>query len=571
MDNRGIAEKLEQIALLLELRGEVVFKIRAYQNAARMLKGLEEDLEQFVQRANAGEVKGIGKALSEKIEALYRTDELPYLERLIAQFEPGMLELLKVPGLGAKKVRALHEQLGISSLGELEYACHENRLVELKGFGAKSQAAILEGIVRVRRFSRRVRYPTARTAADAMLQTLNSSGLAQRIEVAGSLRRRLETVKDLDLLAASNDPEAMMRAFIEQPEATQIIGHGETMSSLVLQSGIAADLRVVSSEQWPAALIHFTGSKEHNTQLRSRAKGLGFKLNEYGLFRGETPQPLADEADLYAKLGLHYIPPEAREGQGEIELAERSKFPRLVEVSDLRGIVHCHTTFSDGSNTLEAMAHAVLERGYQYLGVSDHSQSASYAGGLKPDDIKRQREEVQRLNSELAPFRILHGIESDILADGSLDYDEALLDSLDFVIASVHSQFNMSFEQMTARIVAAVRNPYTTILGHPTGRLLLSREAYPLDVEAVLEVAAQTGTAIELNANPHRLDLDWRHHRRAKQLGVLIAICPDAHSIKGIDDVAYGVGIARKGWLGPQDVLTCLDLPHLLSLLRAHG
>jgi len=563
-----ISQALEEIALLLELGGENPFKVRAYANAARLLRAADENLPDFIAAAAAGEIKGIGAALAEKIAEFYETGQLSYLTELRSRYPEGLLDLFTIPGLGAKKVKVLYEQLGIASLSELEQACRENHLRQLPGFGQKSQDNILAGIARVRRYSGRFLISVGGDAAHEIHAALRATDLAQRLEIAGSLRRRLETVKDIDLLAVSDRPDELMDAFVTLPKVERVTGHGSTKSSVVLASGIAVDLRVVREEQFVAALAHFTGSKDHNTLLRGLAKKQGKKLNEYGMFDGETPLPLTDEADLHHRLGLHYIPPEMREGLDEIDRAAAGELPRLIEPPDMRGVVHAHTSYSDGALTVRQLAEAVRSRGYAYLGVADHSQSAAYAGGLKPDDVKRQHEEIDRLNEELAPFRIFKGIESDILADGRLDYDERTLASFDFVIASVHSKFNMDEAAMTERLLTAIANPFTTIVGHLTGRLLLGREGYPVDVPRVLEAAAEAGAAVELNANPHRLDLDWRWHRKAHELGVPVPICPDAHRAAGIDDIAYGVGIARKGGLTTDDVPTAWEVARFAQWLQ---
>jgi len=559
-DIREIAEALEEISVLLELKGENPFKSRAYANAARVIRGTDLEVDEFIAQAAAGKIKGVGETISEKISILRKSGRLPYLEELRATFPAGLMELFKVPGLGAKKVKTLYAELGISSLGELEYACHENRLVELPGFGAKTQENILTGIKRLAAYAGRFRYSVARTAADRVVEDLRQSGLCIDLEIGGSIRRKLETAKDIDLLATSKKPKKLMDLFVKNPQAQQVVAHGETKSALVLNNGIAVDLRVVAPGEYASALLHFTGNKEHNTLLRALAKKSGLKLNEYGLFDGDKPLILKSEAEIYQCLGLHYIPPELREGRNEVDYAVGNEIPPLVELSDLQGIVHAHTNYSDATMTLRRLAETVRQLGYKYLGLTDHSQSAAYARGLKPADLKRQHDEVDRLNAELAPFKIFKGVESDILPDGSLDYPDDILAAFDFVIASVHSKFNMTEKDMTRRIIRAVQNRFTTILGHPTGRLLLSREAYPVNISEVLEAAAESKTAIELNANPHRLDLDWRYLPRAKNLGIPIAICPDAHSAEGLGDVEYGIGIARKGWLTKTDVLTCWDV-----------
>jgi DNA polymerase (family 10) len=470
-----------------------------------------------------------------------------------------------VPGLGPKKVKALHDTLSIESLGDLEQACRENHLLKLPGFGAKTQENILSGLERLKKHSGRFLYPVARAAADEFLAWLKKSRATQRLEVAGSLRRRMETVKDIDILAVAKNPAKVMEAFVKFPGVTQITGQGDTKSSIVLASGMAADLRVVGADQWAAALVHFTGSKDHNTALRTLAKTQDRKLSEWGLFEGEAALPLVDEEAVYRALGLHFIPPELREGLDEIDRAAAGPFPRQLEPTDVRGVLHAHTTFSDGALPLRKLAETVRRLGYDYLGVCDHSQSAAYAGGLKPDDVRRQHDEIDALNEEMAPFRIFKGIESDILVDGKLDYDERTLRTFDFVIASVHSRFNLSEEQMTRRLIAAIENPHTTIIGHLTGRLLLSRDPYPLNIPAVLEAAAKHGAAIELNAHPVRFDLDWRWHRRARELGVRLPICPDAHDADDLAAIPLGVGIARKGGLTVDDVPNCWDAKRIAA------
>ena len=569
MTKQAIAQALDEIAVLLELKGENPFKIRAYTNGARIVKGVETDLETFIADARAKKVKGIGDALAEKIETLYRTRQLDYLDELRAEFPDGLTDLLRIPGLGAKKVKALYEQLDVTNIGELEYACRENHLVDLPGFGKKTQENILAGILRIASYSGRFRQPAARKAAQRIADALAATGACERIEVAGSIRRRLETSKDIDVLVVSETPEPVMDAFCGLPDVKQITGRGETKASIVLEIGIAADLRVVPAESLAAALMYFTGSKEHNTAVRGIAKKKGYKLNEYGLFQGDKAQKAESEEAIYKKLGLAYVEPELREDRGEIEAAAEGALPALVTAEDLRGVLHAHSNYSDGSTSIAEMAEAVRRMGYDYLGISDHSQSAAYAGGLTPDDVKRQHEEIDRLNEKLAPFRIFKGIESDILAGGELDYDEKTLAAFDFVIASVHSSFKLPEKEMTARIVRAIQHPATRILGHPTGRLILSRDEYAVDVPALLDAAAEAQTAIELNANPYRLDLDWRYHRRAAALGIPIPISPDAHAIEGLSDmIDYGVGIARKGWLTAADVLNCRTADALDAFFR---
>ncbi len=571
---KELALALEEIATLLELKGENPFKIRAYTAAARTLSALTMPLSDFIDAIAAHQVKGFGPAITEKVTILYQTGSLPYLEELRGGFPTEIRQLLQVPGLGAKKVKILFDELKIASIADLERACNENKVAALKGFGDKTQQKILQGITQFRNFSDQYLLIDARNVGLAVLERLQSSGLATKVELAGSLRRSKEVVRDIDLLAASKTPKKLMELFVSHPLVGSVTAHGETKSSIVLSNGIAADLRVVSDTEFPAALQYFSGSKEHNTIVRGIAKKKGLKLNEYGLFKGEKALRLSSEEELYHALGLAFIPPEARENQGEIELAQKlfsegKSFPQLVSAGDIKGILHAHTTYSDGKNTLAELAVAVRDFGYEYLGVSDHSQSAAYAGGLRVEAIKRQHEEIDELNQKLAPFIIFKGIESDILADGSLDYLDSVLESFDFVIASVHSRFGMSEDEMTSRIIRAASNPFTTILGHMTGRLLLQREGYPLDVRAVLETCATHGVAVELNANPRRFDLDWRFLRLATELKIPIPINPDAHAIDQVPFVNLGVGIARKGWLTSAQVLNCRDARAMQEFFHA--
>jgi DNA polymerase (family 10) len=566
MTNREIISALEQIAFLLELAGENPFKSRSYENAARTLGLIEEDIETLVREGRLREVPGIGQAIEQKVGELVTTGKMAYLEELRGKFPPTLFELFSIPGLGAKRVRTLHDELGIRSLGELEYAIHENRLLALKGFGPKMQAKVLEGISFAQKQRGLHLFHVAAYEAQRLRDWIAQEPSLQRIAVAGSLRRRKEIIKDVDLVASSTDPQALMERFLAVDGVEVVSGHGDTKSSVVLASGIPADLRVVTDEQFPYALHHFTGSKEHNVAMRQRAKERGLKLNEYGLFRGEDNLPCADEAELFARLDLPYIPPELREDMGELE-AER--IPKLVEREDLAGVYHCHTAYSDGTALVAQMAQGASDRGYRYIVIADHSQSAGYAGGLCPRTVAKQHREIDALNQSFNGFRILKSIESDIRSDGSLDYEPEVLSTFDLVIASIHSRLSMTEAEATTRVVRAVENPYTTILGHPTGRLLLARPGYPLDMERVIDACLANGVAIEINASPHRFDLDWRHVRRARDKGVKIAIGVDAHSVEGMDEVEFGLGIARKGWLEAGDLLNCMEAEDVIAWQRS--
>ncbi|RMF66098.1 MAG: DNA polymerase/3'-5' exonuclease PolX, partial [Calditrichaeota bacterium] len=430
---------------------------------------------------------------------------------------------------------------------------------------------ILQGIEFLKKHRERHLFHHAEAAARPLFEAVKSHPKVIRAEIAGSLRRKKETIKDIDIVASARaeDADAIMAFFTSLPDVQVVTGQGTTKSSVVLKQGINADLRIMPDEKFPYILHHFTGSAEHNTAMRSRAKKMGMKLSEYGLFRGETELvPCKDEAEIFAALGLSAIPPELREDNGEIEAAAEGRIPRLVEPSDLRGMLHCHSTFSDGKNTIEEMARATRELGFEYFGLCDHSQIVVYAHGLTPERLNEQHAVVDELNRQFQDFKILKGTECDILPDGSLDYPEEVLVRFDFVVASIHSNLNMTMEAATQRVLRALENPYVNILGHPTGRLLLSREGYPLDMHAVIDAAAEHDVAIELNASPHRFDIDWRFCKYAKEKGVLISINPDAHSVAGLRDIYYGVGIARKGWLEKENILNTMSLEEIEAYFR---
>lgn len=574
MQTREIIQVLDRIADLMEVRGDNPFKVRSFRNGARSLSSLGEEVAPRVEAGTLGDVPGIGKALESVITELVQLGTCQRLEELEAEVPAGLLELAAVPGLGPRKVLAIHEELGVSTLDELERAVQEGRVATLSGFGEKTQAKILEGIEYRRQVSGRFLAPLGVQAAAELRQVLESVDGLVRLEVAGSLRRRLETIKDIDIVVAARDEdagEALIEAFVGFERVGAVTARGSTKASIRLDDGLQADLRVVTPAQFPFALHYFTGSREHNTALRKRAREEGLKLNEYGLFPedSEESREIEDETGIFEALGLSYVEPELREDRGEVELAAKGKLPRLVEVDDLRGVVHLHTTYSDGRDTLEDMARAARELGYEYLGVTDHSQSAGYAGGLKPDAIARQHEEIDRLNEEFVPrgLRIFKGIESDIRLDGSLDYEDEILESFDFVIAAVHSGFQLTEAEQTERVVRALRSPYTTFLAHPTGRLLLRRDGYAIDQEAILAVAGEEGVVVEINANPLRLDLDWRLGPLARRHGVLTAVHPDAHQVAGYEHVWHGIGCARKAGFTRDDVVNCLPVEEFESFL----
>ena len=570
MERKDVARILHEIAGMLELAGANAFKVRAYENGARAILSFEGDLAEAVRSRELRNVPGIGSTIFGNVETLMTTGDLPLSEELRATFPPGLRDCLRIPRLGAKKVRTLFEALGVDSLDALERACMDGRLTGIRGFGPKSAENILKGIGFVRGAAGRFLYATARARAEAIASALAATGLATRVAVAGSLRRRLEVVKDLDLVASSEKPQELSQWFRTLGEVVEIIGSGETKTSVRFFDGLAADLRVVSEDAFPAALLYFTGSKEHNTALRGRAKRMGLLLNEYGLFRepGQERVSAGSEAAIYAALGLAWIEPELREDRGEIAAAEKGPLPALIRDEDLRGLIHVHTTASDGRHSLEQMARAARDAGYEYVAFTDHSQTAAYAGGLTESRVREQREEIRALRGAFPDLRIYHGTEADILADGSIDYGDDFLKIFDLVVASVHSRFGLPPADQTARLIRAVRNPRVSILGHPTGRLLLGREGVSADMEAVIDAAAEAGCALEINGSPHRMDLDWRLARRAVQKGAPLAIDPDAHSVAGLSDTAYGVGIARKAWAGPEAILNARGADALTAWLE---
>lgn len=569
MDNTEVAKVCLEIATFLELKGENPFKVRAYANAGRTIENLQEDVADLVETERLTEIKGIGVTLAEKITELLATGSLKYHEDLKNSIPPGLIEMLSIPGLGPKKVNTIHEELKISSVGELEYACNENRLVELDGFGEKSQENILKGINNLKKYQKLRLYNSAYSESQEIIKKLKKNKNTICVTVAGSLRRKKEVVKDIDMVVASKKNKSIMEDFVSDRNVDSIVSHGKTKSSVILKSGINVDLRVVSKEEFPFALHHFTGSKEHNTEMRNLAKKKGMKMNEYGLFKRSKLLPCSDEKEIFEKLGLAYVPPELREGLGEVEAAGKKKIPDLIEKNDIQGIFHVHTNYSDGNMTLEEIVKKCGELGYHYVGISDHSEAAYYANGLKEDDIIRQRKEIKEINKKLKGFEIFHGIEADILPDGQVDYGPKILSEFDFVIASVHSSFTMKENEMTERLIKAIENPHVTMLGHPTGRLLLAREPYQVNMKKVIDAAKANKVMIELNSNPHRLDLDWKWCRYAKEKKVKISINPDAHSLEGLTHADFGVHIARKGWLTKKDCFNSLSADEVKAYLAS--
>ena len=563
------ASALREIGTILELQGENPFKCRAYHTAARTLETAPADLPDLVRSGRLAELPGIGQSLREKIITLVTTGKLPYLEKLRASIPAGLLPLLDLPGLGPKKLKVLREKLKIESREALEKACRDGRLASLEGFGEKTASNLLEAIARRDAYGKLHRLGDALPVAQELLAQLKKCRAVQKAEIGGSLRRGKEVVKDLDLIAASSRPKEVMKAFTTAPQVEKVVSHGDTKSSVLLAGGFPCDLRVVPAETWATALAHFTGGKEHNIAMRQRAIDRGLHLSEWGLFREGSKKalPLQEEKDLHRALGLEYMPPEIREDQGEIQAAEKKKLPDLVTRKQIRGCLHNHTVASDGQDTLEAMAQAGAKLGLEWLGIADHSRSSFQAHGLDEKKLLAQVEAIRAYNKKKPRCVLLAGTECDILKGGKLDFPDSVLAELDYVIASIHAGFGSDEKDNTDRLIRAMENPHVTCLGHPTGRLLLEREPYPVNIPKVLEAAAATGTWIELNCNPWRLDLDWRWWRRARDLGILCCLNPDAHKTEHLGFLDLGVTVARKGWLRPSDLVNTRTLSQLRKLL----
>ena len=568
MKNLEIAQIFSEMADILEIKGDNPFKIRAYRRGALNVEGLTKSVENLTPE-ELRDIPGIGEDLAAKIEEYVATGSMHAHEKLKSEIPAGLLALLAVPGLGPKTARLLHDRLGITGIEELERAAAGHRLAGIPGIQQKTEENILKGIATVKRG--RERHPLARMlpAAMELVEEIGKRARVGRIEIAGSIRRWKETIKDVDIIATSADPARVMEIFVALPQVDQVVMHGPTRSSVVLHEGVQVDLRVVEKESFGAALAYLTGSKGHNVRLREMAVKQGLKINEYGIFREKDDKRLGgeEEEDVYRLLGLPYIPPELREDLGEIEAAIAGKLPQLITREDIRGDLHVHSNWSDGAHTFADLVEAARQRGLSYIALTDHSKGLGVAHGLTVERLMEQQREIAALNKKLKGFRILHGTEMDIRSDGTLDFPDEVIKGLDIVVASIHSGFRQPREQMTARIVAAMRNPWVSIIAHPTGRLIGERDAYEVDMEEVLREAKKTGTALEINAYPLRLDLGDTHARRARELGVPLAINTDVHVIDQFDTLPYGVSIARRGWLEKRDVLNTLELPELVKRL----
>ncbi|MBE0540727.1 MAG: DNA polymerase/3'-5' exonuclease PolX [Verrucomicrobia bacterium] len=577
MDKDKVAEILVDIGTLLELKGENPFKTRAYGNAARALENLSEPLAQIVAEDRLGEVKGVGEGIAKKIKELVETSKLAYYEELKASIAPGLVALLDIPGLGPKKIQVLNKQLGVDSVEALEQACKDGKVAELDGFGEKTQTNLQEGITQRRLYASKHLLSDALRVAEPLLESLRQHPDVIRCSTAGSLRRSKEVIGDIDLLASSKNPAEVITYFVQQPGILKIIAQGDTKASVILEGGIQSDLRVVSDREYPFALAYFTGSKEHNIVMRQRAIARGLRLNEYGLFKSkeETRDPkllvgCQDEAEIYEQLDLACVPPELREDHGEFAAAEEAALPKLLEWTDLKGSLHNHSIWSDGHHRTAEIAQYMEDLGLEYWAITDHSKSSFQANGLDAARVRQQLKEIKQVNEQLAErgsdFRLLTGIEVDVLKD-RLDFDDDLLAELDVVVASLHVPANNEAEN-TKRLIRAAENKFVHTIGHLSGRLLLEREPYPVNQQAVIDACAATGTWLELNCNPRRFDLDWRLWPYAKSKGVKCVINPDAHRNEHANFLRLGIGVARKGWLTKADVINTLPLEKLRKELQ---
>jgi DNA polymerase (family 10) len=568
--NSDIEEILDTVANLLEIKGENPFRVRAYRNAARTIQGLSQSVAEMVRAGqDLSELPGVGKDLAGKIAEIVATGTLPLLAQLQSELPAGLTDLMKVPGLGPKRVAVLYQELGIATLDGLGQAAAQGRIHALAGFGIKTEERILEETGKLQqRQSKRISLVVAEQVAGPLVEYLKQTSGVNDIVVAGSYRRQKETVADLDILATCAKGSKVMDRFVGYEDVRQVVARGETRSTAILRAGVQVDLRVVPQASYGAALMYFTGSKEHNIAIRKIGLAKKLKINEYGAFRGEKRVAGRTEEQMYAKIGLPYIEPELREDRGEIEAARQRKLPELLELKDVRGDLHMHTKRTDGHDTIEELVEAARRRGYDYIAITDHSKHVTVAHGLKPAQVLEQVREIDKINKRLKGFTVLKATELDILEDGSLDLPDEVLDELDLTVCSVHYKFNLSLQQQTDRICKAMESPYFTILAHPTGRLLGWREPYQVDMEEVVKAAQRNGCILEVNAHPDRLDLNDVHCKMAKDMGVKVVVSTDTHRAGDLDYMRFGVGQARRGWLEANDVVNTRSVTELRKLLR---
>ncbi|OHE56388.1 MAG: DNA polymerase III [Thermodesulfovibrio sp. RBG_19FT_COMBO_42_12] len=572
MKNQGIARIFNDIADLLEIKGENPFRIRAYRRAAQNIEALTKDVAETT-KDELLNIPGIGQDLAGKIEEYVKTGRLQFYENLKKEVPESLSVLLLVPGLGPKTARLLFEKLNVKDMETLEQLAREHKLSGLPGIKEKTEENILRGIEMLKRGMERQPLGKVLPVANDILQHLKSKAPVKKLSIAGSIRRWKDTIKDIDILATSHDPKAVMKAFVHLPHVKDVLMHGPTKSSVIIHEGLQVDLRVVEEDSFGAALAYFTGSKAHNIRLREMAMKSGLKVNEYGIFREKDDEKLGgkEEEDIYKILGLPYISPELREDTGEVEAAMAGRLPKLVELKDIKGDLHVHTKWSDGSHDFNELIDEAKKRGYEYIAITDHSKGLGIARGLSAERLMEEKKEIDAVNKRLKGFRLIAGIEVDIRSDGNMDFPDDVLKEMEIVVASIHSGFRQSKEQITKRLVSAMRNPYVSIIAHPTGRLIGERDPYDVNMNEILKVAKETGTAIEINAYPLRLDLNDVYAKMAKEIGVPIVISTDTHIANQFDYMSYGVSIARRGWLEKKDVLNTLSYKSLIKTLRKIG